>query len=122
MNLVAFQAPTLPSARNMGRGLLMLAVMMFGLLLAFPSLAVNNGTNLGALSSAVNTLTEMGPAVKTIIAFVGFVVALISLASLRSMGPALFFIGLAIFGAVGLAIATQVMGADLVTVAALATL
>ena len=42
---------------------------------------------------------------------VGFVVALISLAALRNFGPVLFYVGLAIFAAVGLVIAGAIMGA-----------
>ena len=43
--------------------------------------------------------------------FVGFVVALISLSALRNFGPVLFYVGLAIFAAVGLVIAGAIMGA-----------
>ena len=42
---------------------------------------------------------------------VGFVVALISLSALRNFGPVLFYVGLAIFAAVGLVIAGAIMGA-----------
>lgn len=52
-------------------------------------------------------LREARPAV----GFVGFVVALISLAALRNFGPVLFYVGLAIFAAVGLVIAGAIMGA-----------
>jgi len=45
------------------------------------------------------------------VAVVGFVVALISLAALRNFGPVLFYVGLAIFAAVGLVIAGAIMGA-----------
>jgi hypothetical protein len=44
---------------------------------------------------------------------VGFVVAFISLSALRNMGPVLFFMGLAIFGAVGLTIAGAILGATI---------
>ncbi|WP_323166076.1 hypothetical protein [Pseudomonas bubulae] len=43
--------------------------------------------------------------------FIGFVVALISLSALRNFGPVLFYVGLAIFAAVGLVIAGAIMGA-----------
>jgi hypothetical protein len=46
-----------------------------------------------------------------LVGFVGFVVALISLAALRNFGPVLFYVGLAIFAAVGLVIAGAIMGA-----------
>jgi hypothetical protein len=65
----------------------------------------------GPLTSALTQLAELAPGVKALIAFIGFVVALVSLAGLRNFGPVLFFLGLAIFGAVGLVIAGAVMGA-----------
>ena len=46
-----------------------------------------------------------------LVGFVGFVVALISLSALRNFGPVLFYVGLAIFAAVGLVIAGAIMGA-----------
>ena len=39
-----------------------------------------------------------------LVGFIGFVVALISLSALRNFGPVLFYVGLAIFAAVGLVI------------------
>ena len=51
------------------------------------------------------------PGIKALVGFVGFVVALISLAALRNFGPVLFYVGLAIFAAVGLVIAGAIMGA-----------
>ncbi len=44
-------------------------------------------------------------------AFIGFVVAFISLAALRNFAPVLFFLGMAIFGAVGLIVAGAILGA-----------
>jgi hypothetical protein len=49
--------------------------------------------------------------IKALVGFVGFVVALISLSALRNFGPVLFYVGLAIFAAVGLVIAGAIMGA-----------
>jgi len=51
------------------------------------------------------------PGVKALVGFVGFVVAFISLAALRNFGPVLFYLGMAIFGAVGLPIAGAILGA-----------
>ncbi|MNO05006.1 hypothetical protein D3C81_2262240 [compost metagenome] len=65
----------------------------------------------GPLSSALTQLGELGPGIKALVGFVGFVVALISLAALRNFGPVLFYVGLAIFAAVGLVIAGAIMGA-----------
>ena len=46
-----------------------------------------------------------------LVAFIGFVVAFISLAALRNFGPVLFYLGMAIFGAVGLVVAGAILGA-----------
>lgn len=89
--------------------------MLLGLMVAFPSQAVdfaNLGTIGGPLADALTQLSNMNTGVKALIGFIGFVVALISLASLRNMGPVLFFIGLAIFAGVGLTVAGTIMGAD----------
>lgn len=82
--------------------------------LALPGLALDLVTFTGItgpMSSALVQLGELGPGIKALVGFVGFVVALISLAALRNFGPVLFYIGLAIFGAVGLVIAGAIMGA-----------
>ena len=60
--------------------------------------------DLGALAHNVRSI-------KALVGFVGFVVALISLSALRNFGPVLFYVGLAIFAAVGLVIAGAIMGA-----------
>lgn len=64
----------------------------------------------GPLTSALTTLATLTPGIKAIVGLVGFVVAFISLAALRNLGPVLFYVGLAIFGAVGLVIAGAIMG------------
>jgi hypothetical protein len=89
-------------------GLLLLIVL--GLGIAFPGHALD----LVAFSGITGPLTQissLGPGIKALVGFVGFVVALISLAALRNFGPVLFYVGLAIFGAVGLVIAGAIMGA-----------
>ena len=58
-----------------------------------------------------HSLAALAPGVKALVGFVGFVVAFISLAALRNFGPVLFYVGLAIFAAVGLVIAGAIMGA-----------
>lgn len=67
----------------------------------------------GPLTSALTTLGTITPGIKAIVGVVGFVVAMISLAALRNLGPVLFFMGLAIFGSVGLTIAGAILGAQI---------
>ena len=63
------------------------------------------------MTSALAQIAALGPSIKALVGFVGFVVALISLSALRNFGPVLFYVGLAIFAAVGLVIAGAIMGA-----------
>lgn len=90
------------------------AVLFVGLLAAFPTHALDlvafTGIT-GPLVGALTLLAALGPGIKALVAFIGFVVAFISLAALRNFGPVLFYIGMAIFGAVGLVIAGAIMGA-----------
>ncbi len=65
----------------------------------------------GPLTSALTQLAAISPGIKALVGFIGFVVALISLSALRNFGPVLFYVGLAIFAAVGLVIAGAIMGA-----------
>jgi hypothetical protein len=92
----------------------LLALIVIGLGIAFPGHALDlvafTGIT-GPLTSALTQISSLGPGIKALVGFVGFVVALISLAALRNFGPVLFYIGLAIFGAVGLVIAGAIMGA-----------
>lgn len=91
-----------------------LAMLVMGLGLAMPGFALDlvafTGIT-GPLTSALAQISALGPSVKALVGFVGFVVALISLSALRNFGPVLFYVGLAIFGAVGLVIAGAIMGA-----------
>ena len=111
----ATAAPTLalPSRKVMlGIGLfltfitgLMAVVLSHALdLVAFTGIA-------GPLAAALAQLAALAPGVKALVGFVGFVVAFISLAALRNFGPVLFYLGMAIFGAVGLTIAGAILGA-----------
>ena len=84
------------------------------LCIAFPGYALDLVTFsgiTGPMTSALTQLSALGPGIKALVGFVGFIVALISLSALRNFGPVLFYIGLAIFGAVGLVIAGAIMGA-----------
>ncbi|RCW65103.1 hypothetical protein [Pseudorhodoferax soli] len=89
-------------------------VAIVGTLLALPGHALDlvafTGIT-GPMTSALSQLADLGPAIKALVGFIGFVVALISLSALRNFGPVLFYIGMAIFAAVGLVIAGAIMGA-----------
>ncbi|MDR1424118.1 MAG: hypothetical protein LBI92_05905 [Azoarcus sp.] len=90
------------------------ALLVLGLAIALPGHALDlvDFTGItGPLTSALSQISLLGPGIKALVGFVGFVVALISLAALRNFGPVLFYVGLAIFGAVGLVIAGAIMGA-----------
>ena len=65
----------------------------------------------GPLTGALTTLATLTPGVKAIVGVVGFIVAFIALSALRSFGPALFYVGVAIFGSVGLVVAGAILGA-----------
>ena len=93
---------------------MLLATIALGLGIAFPGFALDlvafTGIT-GPLTSALTQIAALGPGIKALVGFVGFVVALISLSALRNFGPVLFYVGLAIFAAVGLGIARAIMGA-----------
>lgn len=125
MNMVSLPSPSArstrpahPPAPALVRRLLgflgLLALALAGLALAFPSHALDlvafTGIT-GPLTSALTQISALGPGIKALVGFVGFVVALISLSALRNFGPVLFYVGLAIFAAVGLVIAGAIMGA-----------
>lgn len=96
--------------------------MLFGLAVAFPSAALDlvAFTDItGPLTSALTTLGTLAPGVKAVVGFISFVVALISLAALRNFSPVLFFVGVAIFAAVGLTIGGAILGLDVATLAQL---
>jgi len=101
-------------SRKAGTALGLMGVMLIGLMAAFPSYALDlvafTGIT-GPLVAALTQLAALGPSVKALVAFVGFVVAFISLAALRNFGPVLFYLGMAIFGAVGLVVAGAILGA-----------
>lgn len=94
----------------------LLLLISIGLLAAFPSHALDLvafTAITGPLVGALTLLASLAPGIKALVAFIGFVVAFISLAALRNFGPVLFYIGMAIFGAVGLVIAGAIMGATI---------
>ena len=107
-------SPLPASSRKLAPLIGLLVVLFVGLLAAFPTHALDlvafTGIT-GPLVGALTLLAALGPGIKALVAFIGFVVAFISLAALRNFGPVLFYIGMAIFGAVGLVIAGAIMGA-----------
>lgn len=94
--------------------LTLIGLTLVGLAFAFPSLALDlvafTGIT-GPLTSALTQISALGPGIKALVGFVGFVVALISLSAMRNFSSVLFYVGLAIFAAVGLVIAGAIMGA-----------
>ena len=93
---------------------LLTSVLLLGLAFTFPSQALDlvafTGIT-GPLTSALTTLATLGPGAKAIVGFLGFIVAMIALTALRNFGPVLFYVGVAVFAAVGLPIAGAIMGA-----------
>jgi len=122
MSIVSFKTPRAPSVSGSAAHrkplsvIALLAMLIMGLGAAFPGYALDlvafTGIT-GPMTSALTQISALGPAIKALVGFVGFVVALISLSALRNFGPVLFYVGLAIFAAVGLVIAGAIMGAVL---------
>ena len=110
----AFASTFRPSPRRPLIVMALLGLPALGLGVAFPGHALDlvafTGIT-GPMTSALTQIAALGPGIKALVGFVGFVVALISLSALRNFGPVLFYVGLAIFAAVGLVIAGAIMGA-----------
>jgi len=113
MNAIVSRPPLTPS-RKPRVALILFATTLFGLVVAMPSHALDlvgfTGIT-GPLVTALAQLATLTPGVKALVIFVGFVVAFISLTALRNFGPVLSFLGMSIFGAVGLTIAGAIVGA-----------
>ena len=105
--------PPVPALSRKWTIVAMVAAAIVGLIAASPSHALDlvafSGIT-GPLTAALTQLSSLAPGVKALVGFVGFVVAFISLAALRNFGPVLFYLGMAIFGAVGLTIAGAILG------------
>ncbi len=118
MSIAIVSVPSPAALRSPARKLAtffgLLVIALLGLAVAFRSHALDlvafTGIT-GPLTSALTQIADLGPGIKALVGFVGFVVALISLSALRNFGPVLFYVGLAIFAAVGLVIAGAIMGA-----------
>jgi hypothetical protein len=65
----------------------------------------------GPLTSALTQLGSLTPGVKAIVGVVAFAIALFGLSILRNFGPAVYFVGVCIFAAVGLVVGGSIMGA-----------
>jgi len=101
-------------ARKLPITIALLAALLLGLMATFPSHALDLvafAGIAGPMVAALAQLAALAPGVKALVGFIGFVVAFISLAALRNFGPVLFYLGMAIFGAVGLTIAGAILGA-----------
>lgn len=113
-SLPAATPPTRMPARRWLGFVGLLTPALIGLALALPGHALDlvafTGIT-GPMTSALAQIADLGPAIKALVGFIGFVVALISLSALRNFGPVLFYVGMAIFAAVGLVIAGAIMGA-----------
>lgn len=106
---VPFRAP---HRRRAAALVLALAVLTLGLASPAQALDLVGFTGIdGPMTSALTQIAALGPGIKALVGFIGFVVALISLAALRNFGPVLSYVGLAIFAAVGLVIGGAIMGA-----------
>ena len=92
----------------------MLAISMFGLGAASSGYALDlvafTGIT-GPLTSALTQIAALGPGIKAWSDSSVSWSRSSSLSALRNFGPVLFYVGLAIFAAVGLVIAGAIMGA-----------
>ena len=113
-SLLASPSSFRTAARRPATVICLLVLLAGGLCVALPGQALDlvtfAGIN-GPMTAALAQIAALGPGIKALVGFVGFVVALISLSALRNFGPVLFYVGLAIFAAVGLVIAGAIMGA-----------
>ena len=67
----------------------------------------------GPLTSALTQLGSLTPGIKAIVGVVAFAIALFGLSILRNFSPAVYFVGVCIFAAVGLVVGGSIMGATL---------
>lgn len=93
--------------------LLLLVIFSLFLIGSCVALDFESMADAGSMSAALETFNELTPGVKTLVIVIAFFVAMIGLAALRAFGPALSFVGLAVFAAVALPVAGAVTGAVL---------
>jgi hypothetical protein len=102
----ASRTQTLPA------GLTVFAVALLGILAtAADALDLVAFTGItGPLTAALTQLGTLTPGVKAIVGVVAFAIALFGLSILRNFGPAVYFVGVCIFAAVGLVVGGSIMG------------
>jgi len=102
-----------PSKRTVATALMVATVALLGILAttaeALDLVAFTGIT--GPLTSALTQLGSLTPGVKAIVGVVAFAIALFGLSILRNFGPAVYFVGVCIFAAVGLVVGGSIMGA-----------
>jgi hypothetical protein len=102
-----------PSKQALAAALMVVIVAPFGILAttadALDLVAFTGIT--GPLTSALTQLGTLTPGVKAIVGVVAFAIALFGLSILRNFGPAVYFVGVCIFAAVGLVVGGSIMGA-----------
>jgi hypothetical protein len=101
------------SKRTLATTLTVAAVALLGLL-ATTADALDLVTFTGITGPLTSALTQIGsltPGVKAIVGVVAFAIALFGLSILRNFGPAVYFVGVCIFAAVGLVVGGSIMGA-----------
>lgn len=114
---VQVPSPTASTAARTSRRKMVVHVafaLIATLVVAFAAGAVDLETFAGVAGPLTGALTQIAlltPGFKAIVGLVGFIVAFIALAGLRNFGPVIFYLGMAIFGAVGLTVAGAIMGA-----------
>ena len=114
MHALTFAFPRLLPATRRHRAQLALALGILVSLMAGSAGAVDLTALAdigGPLATALTQLSNLEAGIKALIGFIGFIVAFIALAALKNMGPVLFYVGLVVFGAVGLPIGAAILGA-----------
>jgi hypothetical protein len=111
---VRFGFPT--STKKIGAYALIAVLACVATLAATPSHALDlvafTGIT-GPLVAALTTLATLTPAIKALVGVVAFAVALFALSAMRNFGAAITFVGVCIFGAVGLVVGGAIMGATI---------
>lgn len=112
LNPPALRAPRMP--RKTLQALTLTVLLALGLGVAFPSLALDLVAFTGITGPLVSILTQLAalsPGFKAIAGVIGFFMALMTLIALRNFSGVLYYLGLAVFAAVGLVVAGAIMGA-----------
>jgi len=104
-----------PSKRTLSTALVIAAVATLGMLAtAADALDLVAFTGItGPLTAALTQIGSLTPGVKAIVGVVAFAIALFGLSILRNFGPAVYFVGVCIFAAVGLVVGGSIMGATM---------